>query len=157
VERTPATDALWREFVAGTGSADDGYAVVAFGGEHADLNAGLVVEGTKRATVSLLREYDGGEPVPRPGDHWVVVDGGGRPRCVCRTTEVRVKPMIEVDDAFAWDEGEGDRTRPDWLEGHRAYYRRAAEREGWRFHDGLDTVFERFTVVWPPALADPPG
>ena len=27
-----------------------------------------------------------------------------------RTTEVTIKPLSQVDEAFAWDEGEGDRT-----------------------------------------------
>ena len=29
--------------------------------------------------------------------------------------EVMIKPLSEVDEAFAWDEGEGDRTRDWWL------------------------------------------
>ena len=155
MERTPATDEYWAAFAEAAGLAGRDYTVVAFGDESADLNADLVVRGPKRATIGLAREYAGGEAMPRVGDHWVVVDGGGRPRCVCRTTEITVKPIIEVDDAFAWDEGEGDRTRDDWLEGHRSHYRRIAEREGWSFHDGLDAVFERFVVVWPAAAADP--
>ncbi|MDE2143641.1 MAG: ASCH domain-containing protein [Elusimicrobia bacterium] len=87
----------------------------------------------------------------------VVIDGRGRPRCVWRTTEVTVKPLLEADAVFAWDEGEGDRTLPDWLEGHRRCFRRQAAREGFDFHDGLETVFERFQVVWPPEAADKSG
>jgi uncharacterized protein YhfF len=67
---------------------------------------------------------------------------------------VTVKPLIEVDAAFAWDEGEGDRTLTDWLAAHRRFFKRQAAREGFEFHDGLETVFERFRVVWPPEYAD---
>jgi uncharacterized protein YhfF len=42
-----------------------------------------------------------------------MLDGGGRLRFIWCTTEVIIKPLSQVDEAFAWDEGEGDRTR-DW-------------------------------------------
>ena len=76
----------------------------------------LAISSKKRATASLLRDYATGvEPVPQAGDFVVFVDGGGRPRCIWRTTGVIVKPFIDVDDAFAWDEGERERTRDWWL------------------------------------------
>jgi uncharacterized protein YhfF len=79
----------------------------------------------------------------------VVVDSAGRPRCIWRTTEVTVKPLAEVDDAFAWDEGEGDRTRASWLANHRAFFGRQAATQGFVVTDAEPTVFERFRVVWP--------
>jgi uncharacterized protein YhfF len=121
----------------------------------ADELANLVLHGSKRATAFLLRDIgSGGENMPVVGEHVVLVDGRGRPRCILRTTDVAVKPLIEVDDSFAWDEGEGDRTRDDWLRGHRSYFSRQAAREGFDFHDRIETVFERFTIVWPPDVAD---
>jgi uncharacterized protein YhfF len=134
----------------------DDYDVVAFGDgpDMADQLAELVVSGPKRATAGLLRDFQvDGEPMPVVGGHVVVVDGRGTPRCIWRTTEVTIKPLSEADAAFAWDEGEGDRTLPDWLDGHRRFFARQAERQGWQFHDRIETVFERFTVVWPPAAA----
>jgi uncharacterized protein YhfF len=59
-----------------------------------------------------------------------------------------------VDEAFAWDEGEGERTREWWLDAHRAYMRRVFARRGLEYDDRRDVVFERFAVVWPPAYAD---
>lgn len=151
---------FWNAYRAAAGLDHDEYDVVAFGDgtAMADELAELVARGPKRATAGLLRDFRaGGEPMPRVGGHVVVIDGAGRPRCVWRTTEVTVKPLIEADAAFAWDEGEGDRTLPDWLDGHRRFFRRQAEREGFEFHDGLETVFERFQVVWPPEAADQSG
>ena len=59
-------------------------------------------------------EYEG-EPLPTIGQHSVVYDGAGQPVCVIRTDHVSVGPLDEVlDPAFAWDEGEGDRTYEDW-------------------------------------------
>lgn len=157
LEKTPSTKAYWDEFIAATGDVAADYVVVAFGDtpEMADELAALVVSGRKRATASLLRDYPaGGEPMPRAGDFVVVVDGAGRPRCIWRTTEVMVKPLIEVDDAFAWDEGEGDRSRDWWLAAHREYFSAQARREGFEMRETIETVFERFEIVWPPGVAD---
>jgi uncharacterized protein YhfF len=117
--------------------------------------ADLVVAGIKRATASLARDYgEGREAIPRPGDFVMMRDGKGRPRFIWRTTEVTIKPLSQVDDAFAWDEGEGDRTRNWWLAAHRRYFGGQANREGFEFDDEVLTVFERFEVVWPLDVAD---
>ena len=93
----------------------------------------------------------------RVGGHVVVLDGSDRPRAIWRTRTVEVKPLAEVDDAFAWDEGEGDRTRRDWLAMHARYFADRAKREGFTFDESMPAVFERFTLVWPPGDADPEG
>ena len=67
--------------------------------------------------------------------------------------EVTIKPLSQVDEAFAWYEGEGDRTR-DWsLDAHRRYFARKARRERFELDDEILTVFERFEVVWPLDVA----
>jgi uncharacterized protein YhfF len=126
--------------------------VVAFGDEpemSTEL-AALVVSGGKRATCSLARDYaNPPATLPKVGDFVVVVDGQGEPQCIYRTTQIEVKPLIAVDDQFAWDEGEGDRSRASWLDDHRDYFARQAEREGFAMHDMIEAVFERFEIVWP--------
>ena len=84
----------------------------------------------------------------------MMLDGEGRPRFIWRTTEVTIKPLSEVDEAFAWDEGEGNRMRDWWLDAHRRYSARQATREGFELDDDILTVFERFEVVWPLDVAD---
>jgi len=156
-KKTSETEVFWREFTQHAGLSGADYQVVAFGdsaGMATEL-AALVVAGTKRATASLRREYaEGRLPLPAVGDFVVVVDGAGAPRCIWRTTEIEIKPLAAVDARFAWDEGEGDRTRDGWLAMHRRYFTRQAERDGFAMHDAIETVFERFTVVWPLAIAD---
>ena len=156
-KKTDATDSFFRAFKADTGASAGDYAVCSFGDSPAmaDELLQLVLLGIKRATASLALEYEGtGEPMPEVGDHVVVLDGQGRPRCVWRTTGIEVKPLNAVDDAFAFDEGEGDRTRDGWLNDHRTYFTRQAERDGFAMSDDILTVFERFTVVWPRLFAD---
>ncbi|MBA3413978.1 MAG: ASCH domain-containing protein [Chloroflexia bacterium] len=112
----------------------------------ADELAVLVGAGPKRATAGLLAEYEAdGTPLPVAGDWSVVLDGAGRPVAVIRTVQVAVVPFAEVDAAFAWDEGEGDRSLAFWREAHRGFF----SRSGLPFDDGSPVVCERFEVVYP--------
>src|SRR5215472_16031013 len=145
--RSAQVDAFWQAFHRHTGLDHDNYAVAAFGDspQMATELADLVIAGIKRATASLASDYgEGRESIPKPGDFVMMLDGKGRPRFIWRTTEVTIKPLSQVDDAFAWDEGEGDRTREWWLDAHRRYFARQASREACEFDDDVLTVFERF-------------
>ena len=155
--KTEATDRFWREFCGATGIQADGYDVVSFGDTAAMATelADLVVAGRKRATAGLLRQFGSdGEPLPVTGGYVVLVDGEARPRAIWRTTELRIGPLASVDQQFAWDEGEGERTREWWLSAHRRFFERRAAVDGFRMHDDIETVFERFEVVWPLEIAD---
>lgn len=150
---------MWGDYVAATPGLADTTAPAAewFGDspEMADELLAYVHGGTKRATAGLVADYvAAGESLPRVGDHWIVCDGSGAPRVVLRTTELRVGPSSSVDERFAWDEGEGDRSLASWLDGHRRFFRRSCERIGLTFSDDLEVCFERFLVVWPPEHAD---
>ena len=146
--------AFWERFVAEHDLPSDARPVdvFAFGDsvEMADELLGLVVDGPKRATAGALAEYSDEEiDVPRIGEFSVICDGHGDPRAVIETTDVRIGPLSSVDEQFAWDEGEGDRTRADWLRGHTTFFRRSFARLGLDFHDDIEVVFERFRVVSP--------
>jgi uncharacterized protein YhfF len=150
--RTSDTNEFWLAFRRHAGLDHANYVVGSFGDspEMATELADLVVAKIKRATASLACDYgEDREPTPKPGDFVLMLDGEGRPRFIWRTTEVTIKPLSQVDEAFAWDEGEGDRTRNWWLAAHRRYFGRQASREGFEFDDEILTVFERFEVVWP--------
>ncbi len=154
-----AAAGMWAEYVATAPDLlDPRMPVVEWFGdspELADELLAFVLAGTKRATAGLVAEYVADdEPLPRVGDHWVVCDGSGAPRAVLRAVELRVGPVSSVDERFAWDEGEYERTLESWLRYHRAYWRRACERIGIDFSDDLEVCFERFRVVWPPEHAD---
>lgn len=123
--------------------------------ELADELLDLVLHGPKRATAGAAAEFiHEGEPLPRIGGHWIVHDGAGVPRVVLRSVELRLGPLDSVDASFAWDEGEGDRTRESWLREHQRFFQRALPRIGAEYHDRMEVVFERFRVVWPAEYAD---
>ena len=76
-------------------------------------------------------------------------DGAGTPRCVLRSTDLRLGPLASVDDAFAWDEGEGDRTRAGWLGGHLAYFTRTQTARGETWSDDLEGGVRAIPGRWP--------
>lgn len=144
--------AFWRRYLAASGSdpstrQPDPWC---FGdtSELADELIELVLHGHKRATAGATEVYElEQEPIPAVGDHSIVMDGSMRPMAVLMTTDVRVGPLSSVDDRFAWDEGEGDRTRNSWLDAHRWFFARQYAEHGLRFHPDIPVVFERFAVV----------
>jgi uncharacterized protein YhfF len=98
----------------------------------------LVLSGTKTATCSTEDEPN----TSTPGERWIVLDGRGTPRCVIETLEVNYRRYLEVDAAFAHDEGEGDRSLEDWRAAHRRYFTRLG-----RFSDDMMLMCERFCLV----------
>jgi uncharacterized protein YhfF len=140
-------DAFWAEF-SSTNVVEADYEAWAFGlgtdPAFATKLALLVRDGPKRATAGVLDDW-GDEPLPQEGDHSVILDGEGRPVCIIRTTEVTVKPFGQVDAAFAWDEGEGDRTLGWWRKAHAEFF----ARDGVEVSDETEMILERFDLVWP--------
>lgn len=146
--------ALWAAYTSAAGGADDAGGpddVFCFGDslEQADRLAGLIVDGPKRATVGMVADFAEGETPPFVGGRSVFTWGDGSAAGVIRTVEVRVGAFGTVDAAFAWDEGEGDRSLASWLEGHERYFRRRCAALGLEFSDEVELYFERFELVWP--------
>ena len=120
------------------------------GPELADRLGALVLAGVKTATCSALWEWEAaGDPLPRVGLLTVVLDGGGRPLGITETTEVRVLPYNRVDEAFAREEGEGDRTLAYWRQAHWNYFQRTLPRIGRSPAEDMPLVCERFRLVHP--------
>ncbi|HQZ13017.1 MAG TPA: ASCH domain-containing protein [Devosia sp.] len=109
----------------------------------ADELLALVIAGTKTATCGALRDFGPGkEQPPVVGRRDVVLDGQGRPAALIETLEVTIRRFNEMDEQFAYDEGEGFRTLADWREGHRAYFERHG---GWS--EDMELICERFRLV----------
>ena len=158
-ELSAEANALWQAYIAAKPefATAELPTIEAFGDSAsvADSLLHLVMHGPKRATAGLVKEYsEEGEPLPRIGGHWIACDGTGQPRILLRTTELRLGDFDSVDAAFAWDEGENDRTLEGWREGHRRYWERTRAARGELFDPTSEIVFERFRVVWPPEFAD---
>jgi uncharacterized protein YhfF len=153
VDRTAAA-AFWQRAID-AGAVPAGTAMPAsvepFGDsvELADELIELIVDGPKRATAAALADFQlEGSSLPVVGGLAIATDGSGMPRAVLRTTDVRVGPLSSVDDSFAWDEGEGDRSRSYWLSVHEDFFRRFLATVGLPFDHDMATVFERFEVIY---------
>jgi uncharacterized protein YhfF len=104
----------------------------------ADALLALVLAGRKTATCTTADDPN----LSRTGEQWIVLDGRGRPACVIETVEITMRRYDEVDAAFAYDEGEDDRSLDAWRRAHRSYF----ERQG-KFGERMMLVCERFRLV----------
>jgi len=132
----------------------EGFAASALGDTRllADERAELVLAGIKRAHATLHRDFQKDlDPLPQIGDHLVVLDGSGTPRAIVRCTQVELRHFDQIDDAFAFDAGEGDLSLRWWLTAHRQDFAERAEREGFEVDERVELVLEWFELVWPPA------
>ena len=142
-----AVEAFWSQFTRETGARGE-YTAWGFGDcpEMATDLGRLVRGGPKRATAGLLSDYaDGSEPMPAAGDYSVILDGDGAPLCVIQTTAVEVRRFGDVDEQFAWTEGEGDRSLAYWRDAHIQFFASI----GAPVSDDTEVVLERFDLVWP--------
>lgn len=115
----------------------------------ADELGDLVVRGIKTATCSALWEWQAEDgSLPAVGLKTIVLNGRGEPWCIIETTEVTIRPYNEVEAAFAYEEGEGDRSLAYWRAGHRHFFSRSLPRIGRSFDETMPLVCERFKVIY---------
>ena len=105
----------------------------------ADELLALVIAGEKRATAWAAVHGTQGSEV---GKKMYVKNGEGEPKVVVETLEITKKKFNEVDETFAYDEGEGDKTLVYWRQAHTDYF----TREG-TFAENMEVYCERFKLV----------
>jgi len=146
----------WQKFQAGL-PADSPYRDRSFlaegwgdSPELADELGALVAAGIKTATCSAVWEYElEAQLRPVPGLLTVVLNGRDEPLCIVETVEVTVRRYDEVDAAFAFDEGEGDRSLAYWREAHRSFFSRDLQKINRQFAEDMPLVCERFKLIYP--------
>jgi uncharacterized protein YhfF/ribosomal protein S18 acetylase RimI-like enzyme len=153
VELSPAVRRCWSAFCTATGlDAAVPYQAWYFGDSPALAHelVELVLHGPKRATAGLS-EFNDQMPLVKPvaGGYSIVTEFDGTPRGVIRTTALERRPFSDVDAAFAWDEGEGDRTLADWKDGHRRFFGDELARLDRRFDESMLVDLERFELLYP--------
>ena len=104
----------------------------------ADELAALVLAGIKTATCWAASEGAS----THLGKRMVVLSGSGEPLAVIETVELTQRRFNAVDAAFAYDEGEGDRTLAYWQKAHHRYFTRLGQ-----FGEDMLLYCERFRVV----------
>jgi uncharacterized protein YhfF len=76
------------------------------------------------------------------GKRWIIKDGQGRPSAILESVELTRRQFGDVDAAFAYDEGEDDRTLADWCQAHTEYFTRRGE-----FSPDMELYCERFRLA----------
>lgn len=93
-------------------------------GPERDSGLAAILAGTKTALTGLLKIYEhAGEPLPRQGDRFSVLDSEGRPAAVIEVTDVRVQPISAVGDDYARAEGRGYADAAEWRSAHEEFFR----------------------------------
>jgi uncharacterized protein YhfF len=104
----------------------------------ADELLALVLSGKKTATTGATEDASSDEV----GERIIIQDGREKPRAIIQITEVSVRKFNDVDDSFAYDEGEGDRTLEYWRKEHKDFF----TREG-TYADDMEVCCERFKLI----------
>ena len=149
---TPAIDDFWKRFLKSHGISKHPCPVVFYfcdNGHDADTCAALVVAGIKQATAPSKWWFDKHkEALPRIGEYSVITNWSGEPQAVIQTTAVMVVPFGQVDAAFAYAEGEGDRSLAEWQRVHRSYYAREIGCNESKINDDFKVVCHRFRCIF---------
>ena len=150
-----AIELFWQDYLKTLPAGEDPdllrYTAWSFGNttELANELGQLVVAGIKTATCSMVSSYEEeNEPLPKPGDLSIILDGTGSPLCIIQTTEVQIMPFSQVDERFAYDEGEGDRSYAYWRNAHQHYFSRICEQRGQSLNEDAPLVCERFRLLY---------
>jgi len=152
---TPEIEAFWQAYLTSLPPAERRNRRLANVGDFgdsppmADALARLVQVGVKTATSVLVWELEeSGEQPPTVGDIEIVVDGSGRPVCIIEITEVAIRPFNAIDESFAFDYGEGDRSLDWWRRVMWQYYAAECEQLGRQPGETMPLVCVRFRVLY---------
>ena len=147
-------DAFWQAYL-GSLPADHAersraYEVWRFGHDARLGNqlAELARSGIKTATSGLVWEDEvEGVCPPQVGEIFVVTNWNGEPRCIIEIVEVEVRPFNQVDEQFAFDYGEGERSLAWWRRALWAFYAKICESLGREPSETMRLVCLRFRLL----------
>lgn len=151
-----AADAFWRAYVETLPTSVRPRAYfeafqIGIGRAMVDQAANLVLDGLKTASSDLLWHVQWNQkPLWNVGDEHILLDSSWHPVCVLRTTELETKRFCDVDEAFAYDYGEGARTLAWWREHLYAWYAMQCREMGVEPSEEMPLLCERFKVVYAP-------
>ena len=154
MELKAEVETFWQDYVDSLPPGQrktDSYTAWYFGNNPRLANelGGLVTQGTKTATCSLLYEYEEeGESLPEAGQLSIITDYDGHPLCIIETVEVQLLPYNQVPAQFAWEEGEGDRSLEYWRQAHWNYFSPICTALGREASEDMPLVCERFRLVY---------
>ncbi|WP_128895831.1 ASCH domain-containing protein [Longirhabdus pacifica] len=148
----PSVITMWNHYSQNKNVAHESYSSWYFCDNEKDANhlAELVLKGKKTATSSLKLFYElEQEQLPKIGDHSVITDWNGLSKAVIKTIDVKIIPFQDVVEAYAYKEGEGDRSLAYWRMAHIDFFTRELSAIHREFDEAMLIVWEEFEVVFP--------
>jgi uncharacterized protein YhfF len=150
------TETLWKNYLSTLSEVDQmntsAHVVNQFADtpEAATSVGKLVRDGVKTTTSTLVWGLEHiGEPLPKVGMIELIVNGNGGPLCITELIEVEIKPFNAVDEQFAFEYGEGDRTLAFWPRDNWDFLSRECVEIGREPSKTMPIVFQRFRVLYP--------
>lgn len=143
---------FWKDFLAFSKLNKDTKYLDAFHFELTESLANklldLVLIGQKKATASSLLAYEiEGDRIPVIGDFSIITDWNGNPRCVIKTTNIRILPFKDITFDICKLEGEDDDLE-SWQLGHINFFKVEGRELGYVFSKDMPVIFEEFEVVY---------
>lgn len=155
-EMTPNQKAFWDRFVASSPEPPpkDAWVEAGYCGnrEMTDRLLQLYLSGKKYAGSGLVKDYEtAGDPLPRVGNYWMILDSSDEPRCIVKTVRVVLNRFKDIGSDIALAEGEGDCSLDYWREAHRRFF--TPYLQEWNIDDlnEAEVVTEFFNVVYREA------
>jgi uncharacterized protein YhfF len=153
MNRSDKAAAFWKQFADRKADVNphEPYQVWHFGDSRdlANQLCELVLQGKKKATACLVWEAEvDPQNAPELNGYSVITDFDGTPKCIIKTTEIRILPFNQVDEEFAADEGEGDRSLRYWRAAHWEYFTRKCREMGKEASETMEVICERFKVEY---------
>jgi uncharacterized protein YhfF len=148
IERT-----FWNEHLAQLSPAlksRDPTVHAAFAGDRTITDAliRLYLDGKKSAGSGLVKDYlSAGDPLPKAGDYWIVLDNLDQPRCLLKTVRVEINVFRYIPASVAAAEGEGDLSVAHWKRSHREFYLPSLSKWDIADIDEADVITEHFELV----------
>jgi uncharacterized protein YhfF len=116
----------------------------------------LVLNGPKRATTSLKWIYEKfpEEKMPEVGEFSIVLNSTDQPVCIIQTVHVEERRFCDIDEDYAFTEGEGDRSLKYWQEAHWDFFSKECELVQRAPSMDMPVICEIFKVVYPTGKAN---
>jgi uncharacterized protein YhfF len=151
----PVEARFWEEFLNSIDSSAlpaNPYVEASYAGNPAisDELIDLYISGKKTAGSSLVEDYQtAGDPLPKVGDYWIALGGGGNPRIILKIVSTETHKFKDVPERIARAEGEGDRSLEYWRRVHTQAY--SPYLASWGVHDLSEShvITQFFELVYP--------
>jgi uncharacterized protein YhfF len=86
--------------------------------------------------------------MPKVGTLFIVTDWHGEAKAIIEVTKLEQIRFKDVGEAFAYAEGEGDRSLAYWRKVHQAYYTREMEKVGAHFNENMLILCAYFKLIF---------